>query len=132
MKPRFRLFRRDGHTFYAFDNVTGRQESLRTKDKTEAARLLHAMNEAHQQPAFSLQMARAYLMASDPAVSKRTWQDVLNVILESRDGETKARWERAALDKRFDLIRDRIIIETQAEQLWLEWRVGVGPESGKA
>src|SRR5712671_3984610 len=62
MKQRFRLYRRKrGGRFYVHDNVTGRQESLKTIDRTEALRVLHAKNEADKQPAINLQIARAYL-----------------------------------------------------------------------
>ena len=59
MKNRFILFQRSG-VFYSEDTTTGKQASLRTKDKTEALRLLHAKNEAVQQPAMNLQIARVY------------------------------------------------------------------------
>jgi len=64
MKPRFILYRR-GQTYYCEDTASGKQASLRTKDKTIATRLLHAKNEAELQPAINLQIARAYLAASD-------------------------------------------------------------------
>lgn len=40
MKLPFRLYRR-GKTYYAQNNDTGEQESLRTKDKATATRLLN-------------------------------------------------------------------------------------------
>jgi hypothetical protein len=46
---------------------SGRQESLRTRDRAEAKRLFAAYNEAHEQPAINLQIARAYLTATDPS-----------------------------------------------------------------
>ena len=75
MKQRFRLYRRkNGNRFYLHDSVTGKQESLGTNERTEAQRLLHSRNEAERQPAVNLQIARAYLAASDPHVATRTWQ----------------------------------------------------------
>ena len=69
MKQRFRVYRRKrGGRFYVHDNVTGRQESLKTTDRTEALRVLHAKNEADKQPAINLQIARAYLAAGDPSI----------------------------------------------------------------
>lgn len=41
MKAKFRMFRR-GNVFWCQDNVTGKQETLRTKDRETALRLLHA------------------------------------------------------------------------------------------
>jgi hypothetical protein len=60
------MFPRKG-VFYMQDTTTGKQTSLRTKDETEARSLLNAENEAHRQPVLNLQLARAYLSASDPA-----------------------------------------------------------------
>ena len=58
MKSKYRMFRR-GDVFWCQDNHSGRQQSLQTKDRTLAERLLHARNEAHQQPLINLQIARA-------------------------------------------------------------------------
>ena len=71
MKTRFRMFRR-GNYFWSHDGETGKQESLRTKDKATALRLLHSKNEAYQQPTLNLQIARTYLTASDLEIGKRT------------------------------------------------------------
>ena len=46
MKPRYRIYRRQGGVFYVFDRETGRRESLQTANATVAHRLLHARNEA--------------------------------------------------------------------------------------
>ena len=66
MKNRYRLFLRRKSVYYAFDNTTKTFESLKTKDKAEAARLLLALNEAGKQPAMNLGLARVYLKHSDP------------------------------------------------------------------
>jgi hypothetical protein len=84
MRNRYRLFRRGGGTFYAFDNETGKRESLLTKDRTQAAALLHCKNEAHQIPAMSLQKARICLVEGDPAMPARTWRHVMGEILKSK------------------------------------------------
>ena len=68
MKPKFRMFRRAG-IYWVHDSETGRQQSLRTKKRAEAVRLLHGRNEAHAVPFANLQMARAYMMAADPAAA---------------------------------------------------------------
>ena len=67
------MFRR-GNVYWAQNNETGKQESLGTRIRYEAERLLHAKNEAHRQPVINLQIARAYLMVSDPQAVTRTWQ----------------------------------------------------------
>jgi hypothetical protein len=71
MKTKYTLFRRGG-VFYAQESATGKQTSLRTKDETEAKSLLNARNEAQRQPVLNLHLARAYLMASDPAFAEQT------------------------------------------------------------
>jgi hypothetical protein len=72
MRARFRLyFREASGRYYVHDDVTGKQESLHTNDKATALRLLHSRNEAEQQPAVNLQIARAYLVASDPLIASR-------------------------------------------------------------
>ena len=124
MKLRYRLFLRRKSVYYAFDDTTKTFTSLKTKDKAEATRLLVALNEAGKQPAMNLSLARVYLRHSDPMVSVRTWQNVLDEIIGIKSGPTQARWKSAAKDKAFDLIRDRILIETQAEHLLAVLRTG--------
>ena len=76
MKRRYLLYLR-GRTYYCEDTVSRKQTSLRTKDRAVASRLLHCRNEAEQQPAINLQIARAYLAASDPHIATRNWQLVM-------------------------------------------------------
>lgn len=103
MKQRFRLYRRkNGSRFYLHDGVTGKQESLGTTDRTEARRLLSARNEAEQQPAVNLQIARAYLVASDRDIATRCWQTVMHEAGGLKSGSTRERWKRAMLDSAFD------------------------------
>ena len=115
MKLRYRLFRKKSGIFFLEDRVNRKQESLKTRDRVEAVRMLQARNEAHQNPAINLQIARAYLMASDPLVAKRTWQDALDALISLKHGSTRERWERASKEKPLDRIRHITIIGTQAE-----------------
>src|SRR5213594_3105636 len=118
MKNRFRLYRRTmGGVFYVHDSETGKQESLGTRDRTEAVTLLNARNESVRQPQLNLQIAKAYLAGTDSAVSSRTWQNALDAVIDTKSGSTRDRWRRAAKETALDLIRDRVIIETQAEHL---------------
>jgi hypothetical protein len=96
MGQRYRLFRRSNGVFFVEDRITRRQESLRTKDRAVAARLFHAKNEAHQQPALNLQIARAYLMAVDPAIATRTWQHAMDEIIKTKQSQTERRWITAS------------------------------------
>ena len=59
MKTQFRMFARHG-IVYCEDAQTRKQQSLKTRDRREATRLLHARNEAQVNPAMNLQIARAY------------------------------------------------------------------------
>ncbi len=105
MKLRYRLFLRRKSVYYAFDDTTKTFTSLKTKNKAEANRLLMAMNEAGQQPAMNLSLARVYLRHSDPLVSTRTWQEVMEHIVARKKEETKHRWETAIKDENFDSTR---------------------------
>ncbi len=113
MKRRFIIYRRKlGGVFYIEDTKTRKQESLGTKDRSEATTLLNARNEATRQPQLNLQIAKAYLAGTDSGVSTRTWQNAFDAIIEHKRKTTKARWERGATQKAFDLIRKLVIIET--------------------
>jgi hypothetical protein len=57
----------------------------------ESTRMLVALNEAGQQPAMNLSLARVYLRHSDPLVSTRTWQHVMDEIIRTRTGENQNR-----------------------------------------
>lgn len=114
MKNRYRMFLR-GTVFWCQDNETGKQESLQTKEKKTAERILNAKNEAVRQPIINLQIARAYLIVGDPAVSTRTWQFVMDEILKLKEGETERRWKVAIADKAFAKLRKQTLLETRAE-----------------
>ena len=118
MKRRFILYRRKlGGTFYVEDTETRKQESLGTKNRAEATSLLNARNESVRQPQLNLQIAKAYLAGTDSGVATRTWQQALDAIVETKSGSTQDRWRRAAKETALDFIRNRIILETQAEHL---------------
>ncbi len=117
MKQKYRLFRRSNGIYFIQDRADQKPESLRTRNRFEAERLLHARNEAHQQPLLNLHIARAYLAGSDPGIMKRTWQQVLDEIIATKQGETKHRWLWAAKDKAFDSIRNQVVLGTTSGQL---------------
>jgi integrase len=114
MRKGYRMFRR-GNVFWAQNNETGKQESLGTKNRDEAQRLLHAKNEAQRQPLINLQIARAYLIVGDPEAATRTWQTVMDEIVKLKLGETRRRWLVAVKDKALDGIRSFRVLETRAE-----------------
>ena len=59
-RQRYRLFRRKNDIYYAFENGTGRQSSLFTKDRGEATGLFAAKNQATAQPILNVAIAASY------------------------------------------------------------------------
>ncbi len=87
MKTRFRLYRRNkGGPVLHSRRDDRKQESLHTSNRPAALRLLHAKNEALIQPAMNLQIAQVYLQHGDPAMSRRTWQNVMEQIISTKQG----------------------------------------------
>ena len=63
MQNKYRLYRRSNRskgTYYAQDCTTGGRESLGTKSKAEAEKLLQAKNDAHAQPILSRELAKVF------------------------------------------------------------------------
>lgn len=117
MKPRFCIYRRANGIYYCEDTETGKQQSLKTRDKTTATRLCNAMNEAKMQPSLSLQIARAYYKAADPNAAIRTWKMVMDEIVNTKTDETLTRWKIAIKDKAMAQILNLPLMETRAEHL---------------
>lgn len=115
MKQRYRTFRRGWGTYYCEDLQTGKQESLKTRDKDEAYRIVAAKNETASAPAFSQHLARVYWKAGDPAAATRTWQWVMDEIIKLKSGTTHERWVTAIKDKAYDSIRNLVVLETRPE-----------------
>ncbi len=90
MRKRYRMFLR-GSIFWCQDNEIGKQETLRAKDRV-TAELLNAQNEAHQQPAINLQIARAYLLVGYPQVATRHL-----AVCKGRDREAQTRQDTRSL-----------------------------------
>src|SRR6266481_481176 len=126
MKLRFRLIHRGerGSTFYCVDSETGQRFSLKTKDRDAAAQMVLHKNQSLRQPTLNLQIAKAYLAGTDSGVSTRTWQAALAALIETKHGPTQERWRRAAKDKALDVLRNKTIIETQAEHLLQALKAG--------
>jgi integrase len=123
MKTKYTMFRR-GKMFYAQDAATGRQTSLRTKDETEAKRLLNARNEAQQQPTLNLHLARAYLTASDPAFVERTWQAVMDQFQCRGKESSKERYASVFKSASFDALRQKKLMETTADNFFAVFKDG--------
>ena len=78
-------------------------------------RFFHSRKEAEQQPAINLQIARAYLAASDPQIATRDWQFVMDELVKLKKDQTRHRWQTAIKDKAFDSIRHQALLETRPE-----------------
>src|SRR5579859_4670772 len=119
MNTRYRLTFRGirGGMYYCVDKTTGKRASLHTTDESTARQIVEAKHNAERQPILNLQIAKAYMAGTDSGVVTRTWQHVLNAIVESKQGSTQVRWRTAAKDKALDSIRNRPVVETTAEEL---------------
>ena len=113
-----------GKIYYSFDSETGQRDSLRTSDKEEAARIIHAKNDAIRQSAVNLTIARAYLVGADPKLVERTWSLVMQEYCSRGKESTKLRNQRAIRSRPFDLIRDKKLIETTADDLRAVMKAG--------
>ena len=111
MKTKLTLFRRNG-IYYSQDSTTGKQKSLGTRDEAAARKLVEATNEAHRTPILNLQLARAYLSASDPAFLVRTWQTVMDQMQTRGRESSRARYASAFRTTAFDPIRNKPLMET--------------------
>ena len=82
MRDRFRLYRQGG-VFYAQDNQSDKQESLRTTSRKEALQLLRARNESYHTPLMSLALGKVYLAAHNPTLLTRTWAEVMDEMIRT-------------------------------------------------
>jgi hypothetical protein len=114
MKQRFYLYRR-GKTFYLQDSKTGKQQSLETRDRNKALRLLEIKRQASMDHSFNQIMLKTCLATRDPLLSKRTWQAVMDQIQTHGKDSSKRRYARAMRTKAFDEIRKTKLVETTAE-----------------
>ncbi|MGH7953160.1 MAG: tyrosine-type recombinase/integrase [Limisphaerales bacterium] len=114
MKQKFWLCKRK-NVFFSFDSETRRRESLHTSDKEEAKRIIRAKNDAATQPAINISIAKAYLVGTDPKLVERTWAFVFQVFCSVKKDSTRQRRERAVKNQAFNLIRNKRLVETTAE-----------------
>jgi integrase len=123
MKKKYWLCKRKS-VYYSFDSETGKRESLQTSDKAEATRILYAKNDATRQSFINISIAKAYLVGADPKLVERTWNCVMQEICGRGKESTRRRNLRAIRGKAFDLIRDRKLVETTAEDLGAVMKAG--------
>jgi len=114
---KYRLYRRRNGIFYWQENGSAKQGSLRTRERPVAQQLVNGMNESHRQPSLNLQIARAYLAASDPKLTQRTWQAVMDEMATHGIPTTQERCTRGFRSKAYDAIRDKPLVQTTSEDL---------------
>jgi hypothetical protein len=112
------MFRRKGGMFYARDTATMSKESLGTKDREQASRLVAAKNQAQEQPALNKGMAKVYLAAASPEFALRTWADVMEKYVTSGAESSKDRKERAFRSRPYVGLHKLKLIDTAAEHLF--------------
>ena len=119
MKARYRLIYRSirGGMFYCVDTTTGKCTSLKTTDKVEARQIVEAKNQTERQPVLNLQIAKAYLAGTDNGIATRTWQNVIEALMNTKLGANRYRWKTAAKDHAFVPLLPCVIIETPGELL---------------
>jgi integrase len=123
MKNRYRKFRR-GNVFWCHDSQTGKQTSLKTKIEHEAVQFLNIKNQPFQNAAYNLEMARTHLKFGDEMLAKRTWHDVFDHKITTTTGNTQIRWTTAAKDEAYDAIKNRVAVETKAEEFFQVMKSG--------
>jgi integrase len=101
--------------YYCVDKTTGKRTSLKTTDKDAAQQVIEAKNQAERQPVLNLQIAKAYLAGTDNAINTRTWQQAMEVLIASKHGANKTRWQRIVTDRALAPLLPRVIIQTQGE-----------------
>jgi len=123
MKLKFRLYRRR-HRYYAQNNDTGQQESLHTSNRTDAIRLLNAKNEAPLLVGMNMQVSRAYMAVTDPEMPKRIWKEVVDFIIDQKEGPNRKRWDNFSKDKALKKLLKLRVVETRADQLLVMLKKG--------
>jgi hypothetical protein len=102
MNNRYRLYRRSNGTYYSFDSNTGKQQSLKTKNKDIADRLMAAKNQASDTAQLNRAMAKIYASGADPELMTRTWSEVCTEYASRSVPSTRPRVERAFRSKPFE------------------------------
>jgi len=97
---------------------TGDRPTKEPEDARPGGRRAHLPRpeRGHEQPAINLQIARAYLMASDPLIVNRTWQQAMRRSLNQTGFHARPLAD-GHQGQGFDPIRKTPLIETQAEHL---------------
>lgn len=119
MNTRYRLIFRGirGGMYYCVDKTTGKRNSLQTTSEDEARQIVEAKNNAERQPILNLQIAKAYLAGTDNGIKTRTWQQAIEALTATKQGENKERWLRVVKDRALVPLLPMVIIETKGEAI---------------
>lgn len=110
--------------FYCKDTLTGSRTSLETKDRKEADRLVKHKNEALKNPHINRKIGMAYLSTVDSKLATRTWDDVMQDIIQDKSGPTRKRWDCAIKDSALHFLKDKVVVATLAEDFLAVLRAG--------
>ena len=126
MSDRFTLVKlgNRGGMFYSKDTLTNERKSLHTKDRTEAEKLVFHKNEAVANVQICRKVGMAYLGAADPELTTRTWKYVMEDIVKDKHGPTLHRYETALKDEAYEVIENRVLLETLPEHFKAVLRAG--------
>ena len=113
MRDTYRMFQR-GKVFYTHHNKTGRQHSLATSDKAEAARLLRAKNDAANSTTVVRALGRAYLTNADEKAATRNWSEAFDYLCSRGKDSIRERWKRLRRSEPFATLLKKVIVETTA------------------
>jgi hypothetical protein len=114
MKQRFYIYRRRD-VYYLQDSRTGKQQSLETKDKNEALRLLEIKRQSTADISFNQIILKTCLATQDPLLAKRTWLIVMEQIQTHGKESSQKRYARAMKSKAFHRLRNVKLVETNAD-----------------
>ena len=117
MKALYRLFKRSNGVYYVENNQTGKQSSLKTRDRSEAEQLLNARNQDSSQTQLNREIGLTFIKSSDPELANRTWQKVFDAVCSIGSETTQSRRERLYGKNCFDVIRHKPLIETTSDDL---------------
>jgi hypothetical protein len=115
MLERYWLYQRSNGIFYLEDRTTGKQESLRTKDRGAAKQVAAARNQAAAQPTLNTVMAKAYLQAKSPEMMTRTWLEVMRDMEAAYTGSSLHRWKKHVRSEPFRLLYGLTLLATESD-----------------
>lgn len=81
-------------------------------------------NEALKNPHINRKIGMAYLSAADAKLSTRTWDDVMQDIIQDKTGPTRKRWDSAIKDPALHFLKDQVVVKTLAEDFLAVLRAG--------